>query len=262
MAEKTTNYGLTKPLPEEFYDINVHNNNMDIIDEELGKCATITVSSEVPEDSDFWIDPDDVSAEEAHLTDMNNPHRVTIAQIGAAPSGYGLGGEAATISSWNMATKTGFYKSATDSPNGQWFEGLVVSYNTSHCVQYVWRAAENIHCQRQMIDGTWNEWEYVNPPAILGTEYRTTERWQGKVVYRKLVDFGTLPNKGMKQVQHGAAATNIVRYAATRSDGEAIPMWYDTHKILIDVSKFSVVLSTSFDASAKTATVQIWYTKD
>lgn len=37
MAEKTKNYGLTKPTPEEFYDVNVQNNNMDIIDTELKK---------------------------------------------------------------------------------------------------------------------------------------------------------------------------------------------------------------------------------
>lgn len=37
MANKTTNYGLTKPLPDEFYDINVHNENMDKIDAELKK---------------------------------------------------------------------------------------------------------------------------------------------------------------------------------------------------------------------------------
>jgi hypothetical protein len=35
MAEKTTNFGLTKPLPEEFYDVAVQNKNMDIIDEKL-----------------------------------------------------------------------------------------------------------------------------------------------------------------------------------------------------------------------------------
>ena len=35
MANKTTNYGLIKPLPEEFYDIAVHNENMDKIDTEL-----------------------------------------------------------------------------------------------------------------------------------------------------------------------------------------------------------------------------------
>ena len=37
MADKTTNYGLTKPLADEFYDVNVQNQNMDIIDEQLKK---------------------------------------------------------------------------------------------------------------------------------------------------------------------------------------------------------------------------------
>lgn len=35
MAELTTNYGLTKPLNTEYYDVNVQNGNMDIIDTEL-----------------------------------------------------------------------------------------------------------------------------------------------------------------------------------------------------------------------------------
>lgn len=35
MADKTKNYGLTKPTTEEFYDINVQNQNMDKIDEVL-----------------------------------------------------------------------------------------------------------------------------------------------------------------------------------------------------------------------------------
>jgi hypothetical protein len=37
MADKTKNYGLTKPNLEDFYDVNVQNENMDIIDEELKK---------------------------------------------------------------------------------------------------------------------------------------------------------------------------------------------------------------------------------
>lgn len=32
MANKTTNYGLIKPLPDEFYNVNVFNENMDAID--------------------------------------------------------------------------------------------------------------------------------------------------------------------------------------------------------------------------------------
>lgn len=35
MANKTTNYELTKPLPSEFYDVEVQNDNMDIIDAQM-----------------------------------------------------------------------------------------------------------------------------------------------------------------------------------------------------------------------------------
>ncbi|WP_324824977.1 hypothetical protein [Sinanaerobacter sp. ZZT-01] len=37
MAKKTKNYNLTKPEPTDFYDVEVQNGNMDIIDEELKK---------------------------------------------------------------------------------------------------------------------------------------------------------------------------------------------------------------------------------
>lgn len=76
MSNTTENYKLKKPLPEEFYDVNVQNENMDIIDAELKKRATlgedgkvseeqlpdttfIPVTSEIPSDANIWIDPDD-----------------------------------------------------------------------------------------------------------------------------------------------------------------------------------------------------------
>lgn len=37
MAEKTTNYNLTKPSADDFYDVGVQNGNMDIVDAELKK---------------------------------------------------------------------------------------------------------------------------------------------------------------------------------------------------------------------------------
>lgn len=37
MSSKTTNLGLTKPAEDEFYDINVQNENMDIIDKKIGE---------------------------------------------------------------------------------------------------------------------------------------------------------------------------------------------------------------------------------
>lgn len=48
MANKTTNYGLIKPLPTDFYNIDDHNRNMDIIDSELKKRPTLDETGKVP----------------------------------------------------------------------------------------------------------------------------------------------------------------------------------------------------------------------
>lgn len=183
MPNLTSNYGLKKPLPEEFYNVQVQNENMDIIDKELKKAipyvatyypvnsgknvndltdpfalipvsvdlntelynivggtfayvwtnfyieaavtsrrlqiamsyntihhkmafriygangwlewkgiandddfSNIPVTSGIPSDSDIWIDPNDYTVEEEHLVNYNNPHKVTVEQIGAAPA--------------------------------------------------------------------------------------------------------------------------------------------------------------------------------
>lgn len=40
MPTKTLNYGLSKPSTTEYYDINVQNQNMDIIDKEMSKISS------------------------------------------------------------------------------------------------------------------------------------------------------------------------------------------------------------------------------
>lgn len=61
MATKTTNYGLTKPEGSDFYDIDVHNENSDIIDAQLKKLY---------------------DAKTDHVGNKSNPHSVTKSQIG------------------------------------------------------------------------------------------------------------------------------------------------------------------------------------
>lgn len=52
---------------------------------------------------------------------------------------------------------------------------------------------------RKLADGTI---EWFNPPMLLGVEYRTTERYQGKPVYVKLVDCGNVAS-GAKTINFG-----------------------------------------------------------
>lgn len=45
---------------------------------------------------------------------------------------------------------------------------------------------------------------WVSPPMKLGVEYRSTERYNGKPVYAKLVNFGKLPNATSAGISHGS----------------------------------------------------------
>lgn len=74
MANKTSNYGLTKPLQEEFYDVGVQNNNMDIIDTELKR-----VDDKVKE-----VDTS-LKTVSPHVKKKDNPHGVTAEQVGLVP---------------------------------------------------------------------------------------------------------------------------------------------------------------------------------
>lgn len=71
MAEKTTNYNLTKPSAEDFYDVGVHNENMDIIDAEMKRM----------DDESKRIDNDTKTNLETHLK-ASNPHKITAATVG------------------------------------------------------------------------------------------------------------------------------------------------------------------------------------
>lgn len=50
-----------------------------------------------------------------------------------------------------------------------------------------------------------NEWE--NPPMELGVEYRTTERWNGKPVYKQLINGGGLPAAGSVNIPIPSSGT-------------------------------------------------------
>ena len=66
-----------------------------------------------------------------------------------------------------------------------------------------------------------SDWEYENPPMVLGTEYRTTERYLGKPVYCKLVDLGEGTNG--KTVNVGTTEMIHVECRATYSSW-SLPM--------------------------------------
>lgn len=108
-----------------------------------------------------------------------------------APAGYGLGGIGHDCVDCNEVIASGFYSlmgsSLVNGPGSDLPYGnmLVLNRHNNHITQVVFRG--NIMALRYCIDGTWGEWEWVNPPMVSGVEYRTTKRYNGKPVYTKLV---------------------------------------------------------------------------
>ena len=137
----------------------------------------------------------------------------TIAEIGAAPAGYGLGDtKGATFPvnesgrrDFNLAIKNGLYNIDPNKgfDNGPDYSGssvnlgygvLKVERNRA-IVQtlYLHYGASVYVLRRKNLDvddvDNWRPWEWANPPMQLGIEYRTTERHGGLPVYAKRIVF-------------------------------------------------------------------------
>lgn len=125
----------------------------------------------------------------------------TAAEVGAAPSGYGLGqSQIFTNGNIDDVCAPGWYHANQTLTIG----GLTSDYwylhvsaygaGTQNCVQELFALnASQSKLVRRKTAGVWGEWEFENPPMTPGVEYRTTERYSGNVVYVQAIDCGAWP---------------------------------------------------------------------
>lgn len=113
------------------------------------------------------------------------------------------------------------------------------------------------------LDKVWeSEYEYANPPMQLGVEYRTTERYLGKPVYCKLVNFGALPNATRKVVDHNIPNVSNVISAYGSAQDQAISVGAFSGQVTgINADNTAVIIWTSSDLSNYSAYVALKYTK-
>lgn len=236
-----------------------------VLEEQLPDTTYIPVTSEVPSDSDIWIDPDETAIEESHVTDRNNPHGVTIAQIGAAPAGYGLGdmlAEEPILADAHEIWKTGWYRvhpSVTANvPVSGVLRAEVYAYRyvtlTLYSNEYL--SNDTTILRQCLVDGVWQDWEFVNPPMQLGVEYRTTKRHKGKPVYVVKMNMGALPNNGRIEASHVASVGDIVRHSCSiiRDYGSSVEI-QTTPMFNSDVPSGCTPLAFSFVANRRDVAV-------
>ena len=108
-------------------------------------------------------------------------------------------------------------------------------------------------CYYRTVDGAV---EWLNPPMVVGTEYRTTERFMGKPVYVKLVDFGPGANNTEKGVEHGASNAIVIDYGGyAKSGNSALSVPWISHSTL---SVSSTVIVMDADANYSGYNVYVW----
>ena len=200
---------------------------------------------------------------------------IDVALQNKAPAGYGIGEEnAARVNDTDLDTlkKGGTYYLGTGCTNTP--PNTDSSWSTLHVIPG--RACTQIFIPANDANRTgtfssgiariyndktaaWGEWEWVNPPMAAGVEYRTTERYQGKPVYCKLVDFGNLPNNTYKDVAHGISNLQYAISVSGESNGDnLIGNMYITY---VNIGSTNIRIKTNADRSGVGATVLIKYTK-
>lgn len=197
--------------------------------------------------------------------------------INAAPDGFGYGGALDTVSG---ATDEAFLaavesKLTTMPPTGamqiNWgsypaLDGLSrVGTLAKHGDQYAsltgysYGGTAITRCKSA---GAWGAWEWVNPPMLLGVEYRTTERYLGKPVYCQLVNFGALPNATQKVVKHNIPnVSSVISVYGSAQDQAIVVGAFGAQVTGINANNTNVAIWTSADLSNYSAYVAMKYTK-
>ena len=107
--------------------------------------------------------------------------------------------------------------------------------------------------------------EWLNPPMVLGVEYRTTDRYKGKAVYTKLFSCGTLA-AGITNVTDttSSGVQEIIRYSGIMGTSALPFLEYDCYLRVGNIAGqlTAVINGGALAPLAETVYAQAWYTKD
>ena len=107
--------------------------------------------------------------------------------------------------------------------------------------------------------------EWINPPMLVGVEYRTTERYDGKPVYVKVVDYGSMPNNTEASNYVLSAGLNIISlsgFAVHSSYNVPIPGHNSIRNMGYTRSSGNLWISTNTDATSYHGYIIAKYTKE
>lgn len=105
----------------------------------------------------------------------------------------------------------------------------------------------------------WMPFEWEHPPMKIGVEYRTSERYNGKPVYAKAINFGQAPNATYKDVSHGIENfSQLVSYTGMMGGANLIEASAVEN---IQINASNIRITTNTDVSANYVYLVLRYTK-
>lgn len=113
-------------------------------------------------------------------------------------------------------------------------------------------------CFYRMVNGV-QEW--LNPPMEMGVEYKTTERYLGKPVYRILFDFGALPVSTSVQKAHNISDVSAVTALDLIATNNSAILTNHANVTECIANSTHVIAVTSSDMSHLTVIAKMKYTK-
>lgn len=159
----------------------------------------------------------------APALDAEHLNKIENGIANSAPGGFGLGGGAKILTAsddLNTIWQSGWYAWDTAPQNAPTVSGQPIAYCSAlvlnkggdynrHQIVYT---LEGYELHRSISDETIGEWEWVNPPMLTSVEYRTTERYNGKAVYKMLDADGLVKWRvdGEESWRYGGGLTYVV----------------------------------------------------
>lgn len=217
-----------------------------------------------------------------NASDMTKGTAMVVDTYVAAPDGYGLGAGGVYPSSLGLTgcavARGGFYRWDTKTDDAPFANGamLVVPRNKDSSAFQIACCASGTDrgtIAVRVYSATYSDasvWEYIDPPMETGTEYRTTKRVAGNVIYTKRFSFGTLPKETSRRVRipgytNAYSMQNITFIAKSNTADNSMQLAYgaDPGFFIEETSAnvINVVVNTTGDFSAYNGYVTIEYTK-
>ena len=196
-----------------------------------------------------------------------------------APDGYGLGKSATWIDNLDNAKRCGFYNWTENAQGAPLKYGSMIVIDRtapqgSRIIQLAFEPKMETNGAlliRYLVNSDWSPWEWINPPMHPDVEYRTTERYGGKIVYALHFNTGALPNADSITYSLPSNPTDIVDLygtvisstSKTRTPFPCIDFSTGTVQAMLrKTASSSIVVRTFADLSSYTASITVKYTKD